>query len=188
MDLRMYQRILSVQARDHTLNGGPCGKCGDLDGCWYRKVESVYVASSWRNETQPFVVKSLRDQRLSVYDFRDEEGFRWSEIDTNWEQWTPEEFREGVSHPIANRGFDRDLLAMQSCDACIMVQPCGVSAALELGWFVGQGKPAAVLLQPGERFEPELMLKLVGDGAIFCTLEEAVEWFNDLAVRKNQSR
>lgn len=48
---------------------------------------------------------------------------------------------------------------MRWAGCCVMVQPCGRSAALELGWFCGAGRPTAVLLADGQ--EPELMLKLV---------------------------
>jgi hypothetical protein len=40
----------------------------------------------------------------------------------------------------------------------VMLQPCGRSAALELGWAVGAGKHTLVLLADGQ--EPELMLRL----------------------------
>ena len=46
---------------------------------------SVYVASSWRNEQYPEVVKRLRDAGFNVYDFRNppsgDHGFWWDSID-----------------------------------------------------------------------------------------------------------
>ena len=42
----------------------------------------IYVASSWRNEYYPEVVKVLRDAGHDVYDFRNppsgDPGFKWS--------------------------------------------------------------------------------------------------------------
>ena len=59
--------------------------------------------------------------------------------------------------------------ALEACDALVMVQPCGRSAALELGWAVGAGKPTIVLLADGE---PELMLLMA---QYFClTIEEVL--------------
>ena len=49
------------------------------------------------------------------------------------------------------------MAALRDCDACVMVQPCGRSAALELGWAAGAGKATLVLLSD---VEPELMLKM----------------------------
>ena len=85
----------------------------------------IYVASSWRNEYYPEVV----------------------------------------------RQFHNDIKAMEACDACVLVLPCGRSAHTEAGWFAGRGKKTVVYIP--ERLEPELMYKLF-DG-VCCTMEELVE-------------
>lgn len=125
----------------------------------------IYVASSWRNEYQPSVVLDLRDAGHEVYDFRnptkEQYGFSWSEIDEDWQQWPPEHFIKALEHPIAERGFGFDYMAMQWADACVLVMPCGRSAHLEAGWFAGAGKHLFVLLPP-DTHEPELMYKLAG--------------------------
>jgi hypothetical protein len=71
-------------------------------------------------------------------------------------------------------GFERDMGAPGECDALVMVQPCGRSAALELGWAAGAGKRTIVLLADGE---PELMLKMANHfclnvSEVVATLEE----------------
>lgn len=150
----------------------------------------IYVASSWRNEQQPAVVKRLMAEGHEVYDFRNPgpcarcegrglvelqpthsstcpdcngsgrtDGFGWRQLDPNWESWSPEKFREMLDHPIAEAGFDLDFDAMQEADACVLVMPCGRSAHLEAGWFIGQNKPTFILLADGE---PELMYKMAG--------------------------
>jgi hypothetical protein len=123
----------------------------------------IYVASSWRNVAYPSVVDALREAGHKAYDFRhpdgpdDEYGFHWSDIDPNWKNWSKEKFREALDHPIANRGYSRDLMAMEWCQDCVLVLPCGRSAHSELGWCAGTGKRTIVLLSDGE---PELMYKL----------------------------
>lgn len=120
----------------------------------------VYVASSWRNQQQPEVVSRLRADGHEVYDFKDADGFHWTEVDPRWESW-PEEipkYLSGLSHPCAQRGFDRDMGALRSCDAVVYVMPCGVSASWEAGWAVGAGKIVVVYV-PGLR-EPDLMVKM----------------------------
>jgi nucleoside 2-deoxyribosyltransferase len=118
----------------------------------------LYVASSWRNAHQPVVVRSLRDAGHEVYDFRNpkpgDNGFAWRSISPDWERWTPEQLRSALDHPIARAGFRNDWEAMQHADAGVLVLPCGRSAHLEAGYFVGAGKPLFVLLSEGE---PELM-------------------------------
>lgn len=129
----------------------------------------IYIASSWRNEHQPGVVQALRAAGHEVYDFRNPHptgpdrgrrgvGFSWSEISPNWQSWTPSEYAAALSHPAARDGFGSDMDALRWCDWCVMVQPCGRSSALELGWAVGAGRRTAVLLAPGQ--EPELMLRM----------------------------
>ena len=53
----------------------------------------VYVASSWRNTSQPVVVARLQWEGYEVYDFRRptecSTGFHWSEIDPAWEELSP---------------------------------------------------------------------------------------------------
>jgi hypothetical protein len=84
-------------------------------------------------------------------------GFHWSEIDPQWKSWDPAAYRSSLDHPLAKKGLVQDYSAMQWADACVAIQPFGRSASLELGWFIGQGKPAVVILASGE---PELMLGL----------------------------
>lgn len=136
----------------------------------------IYVASSWRNPHQPWVVDMLRQEGHAVYNFREPTsgvpGFSWAEIDQDWQSWTAERYREQlVTHPIAARGFVSDLRGMQWADTCLLVLPCGRSAHLEAGWFCGQGKRCIILTQDGE--EPELMALLATD--ICVSMEEVLK-------------
>lgn len=126
----------------------------------------IYVASSWRNTYQPRVVRILREAGHNVYDFKDADGFSWREVDENWLAWDPKTYLRGLNHPYAERGFSRDMAALATCEACIMVMPCGVSASLETGWASGAGKRVAVYV-PALR-EPDLMVKM----AHFITHDE----------------
>lgn len=125
----------------------------------------IYVASSWRNPFQPNVVKKLREDGHEVYDFRNPKegnnGFAWSDIDENWENWTTEEYKQALEHPIAKAGFKHDFDAMKWADCCVMVLPCGRSANTEAGWMKGAGKKVFIY-QPIKQ-EPELMYKIYDD-------------------------
>lgn len=131
------------------------------------------------------VVARLRLEGHEVYDYRKpvvsgpgSDGFHWSEIDVNWKSWSKERYRDALSHPIAERGFLFDMNALRTCDACVLVLPCGRSAHLELGWAVGAGKLTIVLLH-GEN-EPELMVKMCD--RICLTLDEVVRSLNQLST------
>lgn len=127
----------------------------------------IYVASSWRNPYQQDVVRELRDTGFTVYDFKDSDGFKWSDIDPDWEKWTPNQYRDNLYHPLAMRGFDRDLEALDRADAVVLVLPCGRSAHLELGWALGRGKPGLVLML--DQQEPELMNKMATEVCLTIT-------------------
>lgn len=119
----------------------------------------IYVASSWRNPYQPGMVDVLRDVGHEVYDFRhppggDHLGFSWSDVDPAWVSWTALEYMLALDHPIAAAGYESDFAAMQWADAGVLVLPCGRSAHLEAGWFVGAGKPLYIVLDEAE-FRPD---------------------------------
>jgi len=149
-------------------------------------MAKIYVASSWRNELQPGIVAQLREAGHEVYDFRNPpdagrgevmggrgtgSGFQWSEIDPNWRKWTAKQYRQALENPIAKRGFDSDFGAMQWCDICLLVLPCGRSAHLELGWCAGDRKRTIVLTRDGE--EPELMADMAT--AICINMDEVLK-------------
>lgn len=122
--------------------------------------KKIYVASSWRNKEQPFVVAELRHLGHEVYDFRNPPGaagFGWSNVDENWKDWTHSEYVEHLDGSIATKGFNNDFNAMQDADVCVLVLPCGASAHTEAGWMSGMGKQVYVFGMPPE---PELMYKL----------------------------
>jgi hypothetical protein len=128
---------------------------------WLQHRRKIYVASSWRNEHQQGIVTDLRATGHEVYDFKNpapgNDGFHWSEIDSDWLNWGPGEFAALIqSHPIAQEGYGFDKAALDWCDTCVLVLPCGRSAHLEAGYCAGQGKRVIWWLHT-DRFEPELM-------------------------------
>lgn len=150
---------------------------------------NIYVASSWRNDLQPSVVKFLRDEGHDVYDFKNPDrgplgrGFSWREIDAGWERWTAKQQIEAYEHDLARAGLAADFDAMRWADALVMVQPSGRSAALELGWAIGAGKLTAVLMSEGQ--EPELMLRLAD--LLTVNIFEITAWLTTLHITKDRS-
>lgn len=138
----------------------------------------IYLASSWRNKMQPEVLLALRNVGHSVYDFRnptnswttltpgdDSGGFQWSDVDPQWQSWTPWAYRQGLQTPIATKGFQHDFEAMEAADIGVLLLPSGRSAHIEAGYFAGHPeKYLHVLvpdsLPPAEGWEPELMYRL----------------------------
>lgn len=141
--------------------------------------KKIYVASSWRNESQGGVVQALRLDGHDVYDFKNprpgDTGFRWSEIDPAWKHWNPEEFRDALKHPVAESGFASDFSAMEWADEFCLVLPCGRSAHLEAGWAMGQGKRISLFIK--DPLEPELMYLTGRERTNICvSLEEVLQF------------
>ena len=138
----------------------------------------IYVASSWRNEYYPEVVTKLRAAGHDVYDFRNppsgDPGFKWANVDPRYMEWTPEEYRDHLDHPKAVKQFGNDIEAMEACDTCVLMLPCGRSAHTEAGWFAGRGKKVLAFIP--EKQEPELMYKLFS--GVCCSMEELIKALN----------
>lgn len=138
-------------------------------------MSKIYLASSWRNPEQPETVKQLRLCGHEVYDFRNpkpgDKGFAWSAIDPEWQGWNGRIYREKIKHPIACAGFKNDWDAMVWADTCVLLLPCGRSAHIEAGYFVGAGKRLVILL--ADQNEPELMYKMTP--YICCSFAEVLD-------------
>lgn len=134
----------------------------------------IYLASSWRNPHQPWLVGLLRDAGHQVYDFRNpphSTGFAWKDVGLE-APFTAEQYRHALlTHPRAAQGFNADFSAMRWADTGLLVLPSGRSAHLELGWMAGAGKRTLILTQDGE--EPELMALLAD--RICISVDEVME-------------
>lgn len=138
----------------------------------------VYLASSWRNERYVHVLRALRNDGHAVHDFKDpKSAFDWRQIAERWRIWSPRAMIAALDHPLARAGFAADMSALREAEAAVLLQPCGISAHLELGYAVGAGKHTAVLVQSGE---PELMYKMVGK--LTTDLSELREWLREMSA------
>lgn len=145
----------------------------------------IYVASSWRNEQQPLIINKLKTEDYDVYDFRnptdENHGFHWSEIDSNWKNWTMAEYKKCLTHPIAECGYGFDITAMNECDIFLGVMPFGRSASMEMGWAAGQSKITILLLSDAD---PELMVKMFD--YICINMDEVLKILNGITRQWSQ--
>ena len=134
----------------------------------------IYLASSWRNPLQPSTVALLREFGHEVYDFRNpggKTGFARHQCGIS-PVMSIEGYLTALESKRAAEGFTSDKEALDACDACVLLLPCGRSAHLEAGYAVGQGKKVYVLLNE-TGFEPELMYLLCN--GIFTSIEQLLE-------------
>lgn len=179
---------------------------GDLLGCRAGELPSIgsstaikhtikhtiYLASSWRNEHQPEVLRVLRAAGHTVYDFRNpapgSTGFGWRQITAKpTAEWTPDDLAQVLRHPIAKRGHGLDQGGMDRATACVLLLPCGSSAHLEAGWCAGRGVPT-IVYAPSSIREPELMYLTFGTEPIVTTERELLERLAKAPPRVGNSR
>ena len=127
----------------------------------------IYVASSWRNQYQPEVVRRLRAEGFAVHNVYeggkpvpDDHNFDWARVGCSPEKQypSPEKYRDALRHLIAVDVFNKDMAALRDCDVCVLVLPSGRSAHLEAGWAAGAGRLVLALVP--ESIEPELMYSM----------------------------
>lgn len=132
----------------------------------------IYVASSWKAPHLDKVFAELRLNGFDTYDFRNyESAFAWNGIDPYFQQWNMEQFEKGLSDVRAVRAFNADMDALRSAEAVVLVNPCGASAHLELGWAMAMNIPTVIYGMPRQ---PELTYR----GAQLLTedLDEVIEF------------
>lgn len=134
----------------------------------------IYVASSWRNKQYERVVEFLRDLGHQVYDFKQpHSAFSWADIDYLHTRWKAKEFRDALKSPLAEMGFKADMEALEQCDVCVLLLPCGSSAHLELGFARGAKKKTIIYLDENLEKGLELMYKMADQ--VVVSNEELVE-------------
>jgi nucleoside 2-deoxyribosyltransferase len=126
-------------------------------------MRKIYLASSWRNQKQSEVLAMLKEMGHDVYDFKNpmpgNTGFGWQKC--KYDLTIKDNYIHHIStDKTAALGFKLDRDALNWCDTCIMLLPCGRSAHLEAGYAIGQGKETIIVLSDDEKFEPELMYLL----------------------------
>jgi nucleoside 2-deoxyribosyltransferase len=119
----------------------------------------IYLASSWRNAHYLKVLDRLRELDYTVYDFRTANGaFKWEEVSPDGMK-TVESYLKNINDEKCDIAFANDMQALENCDVCVMVMPCGRSAHIEAGFAVGMDKPVGILYHD-DNFEPDLMHKM----------------------------
>jgi hypothetical protein len=112
----------------------------------------VYLAGSLRNPAIPDIAKTIARGIDSQKVFCD-----WyaagPEADDYWKafyQGAGCTYREAIMQPASVNTFEFDKRNMQMSRVMVLALPAGKSGHLELGWFLGKGKPGYILLDSDE--------------------------------------
>lgn len=111
-------------------------------------ARSVYLIGSLRNPFIPLIANDLRAAGWDVFDDWHAAGPKADDAWRQYEQARGRTYKQALRGLAADHvfGFDRYHLAMAS--HAVLVMPAGKSGFMELGWFLGQGKPGYILLDP----------------------------------------
>jgi nucleoside 2-deoxyribosyltransferase len=110
-------------------------------------IKSLYVVGSLRNDNIHKVAQEIRlKTNFEVFDDWYAAG---PEADDYWRTYElnrGRNYEEALAGRAATNTFRYDKSNLDRCDACVLVLPAGKSGHLELGYFIGCGKPGYILL------------------------------------------
>lgn len=111
-------------------------------------MKSVYVIGSLRNPNIPVFAGSLREHGYDVFDDWYAAGPHADDHWKDYEQARGRSYIEALDGRAATQVFRYDKSNLDRCSAAVLVLPAGKSGHMELGYFLGTGKPGYILLPP----------------------------------------
>jgi hypothetical protein len=133
-------------------------------------MTNIYVIGSLRNEQIPIIANKLRDAGYDVFDDWYSAG---PEADDYWHAYELQKgnnYKEALSGYAAKNVFNFDKLHLDRNDIAVLVLPAGKSGHLELGYFLGSGKPGYILLDDPDRWD--VMYQFANN--VFFTVDELI--------------
>lgn len=107
-----------------------------------------------RNPKIPMVANDLRKYGFEVFDDWYSPGKNADDEWQAYEQLRGRKFQESLNGAHAWEVFNFDKRHLDESSAAVLVAPAGKSAHIELGYMIGQGKPAYVYMEhEPERFD-----------------------------------
>jgi hypothetical protein len=107
---------------------------------------TFYLIGSLRNPDIPLIGNRLRDAGIDVFDEWHDAG---PEADDYWkkdQQTRNRTYLEALESYAADHIFRFDKYHLDRCNGAILILPAGRSGHIELGYMIGKGKSAYVLL------------------------------------------
>src|SRR3990167_8764625 len=121
----------------------------------------IYLVGSLRNPEVPVIANRLRKE------IGEEVFASWwcasDDADDTWEQYEKGRgltYREALKDWAAQNVLNFDRTHLLRCDKAVLVAPFGKSGCIELGFVLGQGKPAYILLNGEPEGRWDVMLGL----------------------------
>jgi nucleoside 2-deoxyribosyltransferase len=125
-------------------------------------MKKIYLIGALKNPNIPALAIQLRCFGYDVFDDWFSPGHRADEHWQNYEKERGRTYVEAIKGYHAKHALAFDKFHLDRCDIAINVMPSGKSAGIEMGYILGQGKPAYVLLD-GEPERYDLMYGMATD-------------------------
>jgi hypothetical protein len=115
---------------------------------------SVYVIGSLRNPEVPKLASFLRTMGYDAFDDWYAAGPEADDYWRDYEKAKGNSFAGALQGWAAEHVWSYDKSHLDRCEAAVLMLPAGKSGHLELGYFIGTGKPGFIILddQP-ERYD-----------------------------------
>jgi hypothetical protein len=141
-----------------------------------KKVKSIYLIGSLRNERIPEIANSLRACGIEVFDDWYSAGPQADDYWKEYEQARGHTYAEALQNYPAKHVYEFDRHHLDRCDAAVLVLPAGKSGHLELGHVGGTGKPTYICLDPDDvRWDVMYLFAT----KVFSNPEEMYEYFRN---------
>lgn len=116
-------------------------------------MKTVYIIGSMSNEVVPETAKQIRAAGFEAFDSWYSPG---PEADEYWKAHAIQQgqsYSEALKDYHARNVFEFDKRHLDRCDMALLVMPAGRSGHLELGYMIGSGKRAWILLDSPDRWD-----------------------------------
>ena len=117
-------------------------------------MKRVYLIGSLRNPAVPAMANALRAEGFEVFDDWFAAG---PEADDHWQRYEKNRgstYQQALDGRPAQQVFGYDKANLDRADMAVLLLPAGKSGHLELGYFIGKGKPGFIALpEEPERFD-----------------------------------
>lgn len=115
-----------------------------------KKLKSLYLIGSLKNDSIPYLAKDIRKLGISVFDCWHRAG---KDADDFWkagELIKGSSYREALSGYAAQHVYQFDRKHLNRCQGAVLVLPAGKSGHLEAGYMKGSGKWLGIYFPDGE--------------------------------------
>lgn len=113
----------------------------------------IYLIGSLRNPEVPKIANLLRAEGHEVFDDWYAAGPTADDCWRDYEKDRGHCYMEALGGHAARNVFRFDKTHLDRCKAAVLVLPAGKSGHLELGYVIGTGRPAYILLDEPERWD-----------------------------------